>query len=270
MKKIIIILSFLAFFCSCSKKQVIFDKNHTGINFFYKQKEKNVNFLFYPESQKKVEIKIPLRIVGVPKNKDRYYYVSIVTVGKDKTTAKEGIHYKKLEEKYRFKKNLSEDTLRIFLFRPKKNESYKLTIKLTKSDDFELGIKEDNKEDKSTYSFFKESSYYRQQLTIYAGLDLKKAPEFWTFYEEDEKGNYYFAEYNVGPYHYKKVQKFIELAKIKNEKWRYVREADMLWFIRQTKDWFERNKRFDETGNRLWFEDKLIFDGTNDYDNTLE
>jgi hypothetical protein len=255
MKKIIIILSLLAFFVSCKKELKKYNKNVTGISFFYEWKEKNVNFLFYSKEQKEVEVKIPLRIQGIALDKDRYYSVSIV---KDKTTAEKGIHYKKLDKnKFIFHKNLYQDSLAITLLRTEdlqEGKVYKLTIKLDldESKDFEFGVREDNRKTWTPSTF---GDGYKLQLSIIILANFKIHPNFWKYYSDDFHDNL-LSEKNVGDYHYKKVQKFVEFAKIKNEEWRELYEGQVLYFIKKTKDWFREHKTFDEKGNRLWFENK--------------
>jgi hypothetical protein len=245
MKKIIIILILLAFFCSCKKQQKMFPKNFTGISFFTPQREINVNFNFYPKEQKEVKVKIPLRIQGIALNKDRYYSVSIV---KDKTTAKEVVHYKKLDtDKFIFHKNLYQDTLTITVLRTEdKAKVYTLTIKLNESDDFKLGVKQDNR--KTASKCFDEGQYYRLQLSINTSETYKIAPEFWGYYV-----NYGYLSKYIS-YHPEEVKKFVEIAKITGDNWRAGSLFELSYFVRKTEKWFKDHPKYNENGKRLLFE----------------
>jgi hypothetical protein len=253
MKQIIIILICLAFFCSCSKnKRQLFSEKDTAISFYDNNDINgivNVNFLFYPETQKEVTIKIPLRISGIPQNHDRYYSVSIVKEGENKTTAQENTHYEKLKEKYLFRKGLYQDTLCIIIKKDKslKDKIYKLTLKLKETKDFKLGPNEKE-----------EDGFYQLQMVITMNANLDIPPKFWKkeAYDYDDYDYGRLSKRAVGPYHPKKCQKFIEIAGIKNENWKANTEMDMILYIKETKKWFRENVRTDKNGNRLWFENK--------------
>jgi hypothetical protein len=245
MKQIIIIFSCLAFFWSCSKnKQEMFSEENTAISFFHGGSI-NINFLFYPETQNEVKLKIPLHLSGTAQNRDRYYSVSIVKEGENKTTAKEGIHYNKLKDKYLFRQGLYQDSMLVVLKKDEslKNKVYKLTFKLKDTIDFKLGLNEDGDIE----------DYYRHQIIIEINSNLDVPPNFWKFYAANDN---FLSKSEVGPYHPLKCQKFIEIAGIKDENWRYKNLIDMLIYIRKTKKWFRENVRIDENGNRLYFEQR--------------
>jgi hypothetical protein len=246
MKQIIIILICLAFFCSCSKnKQQLFSEKDTAISFYDNNDFNgtiNVNFLFYPETQKEVTVKIPLRISGMPQSHDRYYSVSIVKEGKNKMTAKEGIHYEKLKDKYLVRRDVYDDTLRIVILRKDKNlkdKVYKLVIKLKPTEDFKLGVGED-----------KNYRRYRHQIIITISENFNTPPEFWKNYARD---NGYLSASEVGPYHSKKCQKFVEIAEIKDENWSAKDNLELTLLIKETKKWFKNHEILDENKNRLFF-----------------
>jgi hypothetical protein len=237
MKQIIIIfllaLTSMMFLESCSKNEKnMFSKDYSAIVFHLTKIQKDsidVNFLFYPDNKLFDTLKIPTRIVGVPQNRDRHYLVSIV---KEKTTAKEGVHYIKLKNKYLFRSGLYQDTtLAIVIKRDKSltNHTYKLVIKLEKNEDFILGPNE---------------KLYKHQIIIKMSANLDTPPLFW-------KRN--FLHYQTGPYHAFKCKKFIEIAGVDSPLWRAETFADRGIYIKKVRKWFRDNPTY-RNGIRLLFE----------------
>jgi hypothetical protein len=216
----------------------LFSEKDTAISFDHKGSI-NVNFLFYPETQKKVIVKIPLHLVGTAQNRNRYYSVSIVTEGKNKTTARENIHYEKLKNKYFFKQDVYNDTLRIVILRKDeslKNKDYKLVIKLEETKDFKLGISR------------KRNNQHQMIITINENFNVP--PVFWKNYMIN---NGPLSASKVGPYHPKKCQKFVKIAGIKDENWRAEYNFELKLIIKKTEEWFKNHEILDENGNRLFF-----------------
>ena len=93
--------------------------------------------------------KIVVKYLGRKSNKARKYKVKILQQGiyiDDITTAKEGVHYQKINETQEFRPNELTDTLRIVLLRDSLSTSFtnqkskKLILRLKTSEDFDLGI----------------------------------------------------------------------------------------------------------------------------------
>jgi hypothetical protein len=174
-----------------------------------------------------------------------------VKKGENKTTAEEGLHYKKLKDKYLFKQGLYQDTMLIVIKNDNslKDNIYTLTIKLKETTDFKLGLNEDLNDGLPEDAY---GNYaYRHQMTITMNANLDVPPDFWAFYSS---GYGFLSEYFVGLYHPLKCQKFIEIAGIKDGNWRNTNIADRTIYVRQTRTWFRENVREDENGNRLYFE----------------
>ncbi len=93
--------------------------------------------------------KIVVKYLGREASEIRKYKVKVLEQGigiDDKTTAKEGVHYQKINEIQDFRPNRISDTLRIVLLRDSLNPSFtkkdskKLILRLEATEDFELGI----------------------------------------------------------------------------------------------------------------------------------
>lgn len=88
--------------------------------------------------------KIVMEYLGKGSDDERTYYVS---VGKDSTTAQEGVHYEVIGHEQKFRPLKLTDTLRIVIYRKNLSTSFKhpenmrLDLRLEASEDFDLGLK---------------------------------------------------------------------------------------------------------------------------------
>lgn len=101
---------------------------------------------YLPNGQDRMEVKIPVKLLGNVLDKDATYKVEVAeqgTVVTGKTTAIENVHYLPLEDNYTFHSNMWVDTLRITALRSALSSSYskkeRATLILRITDGGELG-----------------------------------------------------------------------------------------------------------------------------------
>lgn len=82
---------------------------------------------YLPNGQDRMEVKIPIKLLGSALDKDATYKVEVAeqgTIVTGKTTAIENVHYLPLEDHYTFHSGLLVDTLRITALRSALSSSY--------------------------------------------------------------------------------------------------------------------------------------------------
>ncbi len=175
MKKSLILSMALGLaFTACSKEEVpIYDAEKSNfILFTYPEESYSIfSFSFHPEVEANgsIEIAVPIEIMGMAKDYDREYKVTVVDT---MTTAKQGVHFE-LPEKCIFRAGQYVDTLFVKLYRKAdlKTEELKFALRLENSSDFYAGQPE-----------------YRTNL-FYIN-DMMSQPEWW-----DSSVNNYFLGY---------------------------------------------------------------------------
>jgi hypothetical protein len=87
-----------------------------------------------------IEVKLPLEIAGYASERDRYYRLRVVA---DSSTAREGVHYEPLEERYAFRANRYHDSARIVFYNTDEEltrSTRRLYVEIEATDDFATGI----------------------------------------------------------------------------------------------------------------------------------
>ncbi len=226
---------------ACSQNErYLFEKDYSAISMYLIGVERDsvgVNFMFYPDDKILDTVSFAVRLIGVPKDYDRYINLKILEEG---TTAKENVHYESLKDKYLFRAGRYQDTINIVIKRDNslQDSTYRLIVALDESDDFTLGVLDDPKTSN-------EIRQYRHNIKIIINANLDVPPPFW---------NLNYLHFRTGPYHPIKCKKFIEIAGVDSPSWICETYADEQIYRKKTRNWFRDNPTYDENGNRLLFE----------------
>lgn len=117
------------------------------------------------------EVKIPLKLLGLPLTTEGQYKVHVLEAGivlKGKTTAQENIHYLPLKESYQFRKDEWTDTLKVTVLRSALNtsftakESKTLMLGLEETADLKLGMRDGWEIKMSINNFLEKPSWWRE------------------------------------------------------------------------------------------------------------
>ena len=155
-------------FSACSEEDVpLYDSNANFIQFANANTDTVMfSFMFHPtvEANGEYELAIPVKILGLPRDRDRAYKVTIVDT---LTTAEEGKHFV-MPENPTFHAGLFDDTLRVKLYRTAdlKDVKVRLGIRIENNDEFYAGQTE-----------------YRE-CVMYI-MDMLTRPAWWTYYAEE-------------------------------------------------------------------------------------
>lgn len=173
----------VAFFAACKKDQpATFDPNFTGI--YFSTDSMNYSFGVTPIEITSHLLKVPVKVMGMPDTKDRVFSVEI---GKERTTAVEGVHYK-----------LTGD-----LVVPKDSVNGYIPLEILRADlgedDFKIHFKLIEKDG------FTPVDYPNTHIIVV--FNNRVEPPNWT----DWMGNKTWPEYQLGAWHPLKYVKLIEL-----------------------------------------------------------
>ena len=202
-------------FAACSKEEVpIYDADKSNFILFTNPEESYsvFSFSFHPEVEAGAayEIAIPIEIMGMTKDYDREYKVSIVDT---MTTAKQGTHFT-LPEKCVFRAGQFDDTLFVKLYRVAdlKTTEVCLALRLENSSDFIAGQPE-----------------YRTNI-IYIN-DKISQPEWW-----NSSVNQYF----LGYYSDKKYELLIKVTGVSD--WTDLSDGERRVYALQLKRYLAKEK----------------------------
>ena len=201
MKKMLLFaMALVLAFSACSKEDVpLYDDNANFIQFADANTDTVMfSFMFHPtvEANGEYELAIPVKILGLARDNDRAYKVSIIesmpaevdvvvfdsinpetmdsvfrtekqTINVPATTAEEGKHFV-MPENPVFRAGLYDDTLRVKLYRTADLQDVKVR----------LGIRIENNDE-----FFAGQPEYRE-CYVYI-MDMLTHPAWWTYYEDE-------------------------------------------------------------------------------------
>lgn len=136
-----VLVFLIASLYSCDNDNMVFHEK----NGLYFETDKEVDSIYYSFLGRTLDLdtlNIPVVVMGSAMDKNRNYKVEVV---QNLTTAKEGLHYKKLSESYVFGANKFKDYFQMVVSQEDPDltmEDKIITLKIVESDDFDTGYKD--------------------------------------------------------------------------------------------------------------------------------